>query len=251
MRLRGSMCVGEERPATAGAARDRHRPHRHRPGRDDPLPPRRLARQARAAGDVAARGSPRAPAAGAHARADRRLLPRARACRGGRTRATTASSTRVRACATVCCRRSTRCTPRRGRTCCAPPGCCARRPRCSTPLSTPSWAGESSIAIERLRELPAALARLVVVRLAEQVAGTYVPQAGARVQEILDLARARRARRAARRRAGGRCDRGWPPAHGEAAAALLSSPRLPRVASSPERVGPSARLPATRSRPRC
>ncbi len=48
--------------------------------------------------------------------------------------------------------------------------------------------GESSIAIERLRALPAALARLVVVRLAEQVAGTYVPQAGARVQEILALA---------------------------------------------------------------
>jgi tRNA(Ile)-lysidine synthase len=48
--------------------------------------------------------------------------------------------------------------------------------------------GEASIAIERLRALPAALARLVVVRLAERTAGTYVPQAGARVQEILDLA---------------------------------------------------------------
>jgi len=49
--------------------------------------------------------------------------------------------------------------------------------------------GASSIAIERLQALPAALARLVVVRLAEQTAGTYVPQAGARVQEILALAR--------------------------------------------------------------
>ncbi|HXB65115.1 MAG TPA: tRNA lysidine(34) synthetase TilS [Solirubrobacteraceae bacterium] len=48
--------------------------------------------------------------------------------------------------------------------------------------------GESSIAIGRLRELPPALARLVVVRLAERVAGTYVPQAGARVDEILALA---------------------------------------------------------------
>jgi tRNA(Ile)-lysidine synthase len=47
---------------------------------------------------------------------------------------------------------------------------------------------ESSIAIERLEALPAALARLVVVRLAERAAGTYVPQAGARVGEILDLA---------------------------------------------------------------
>ncbi len=49
--------------------------------------------------------------------------------------------------------------------------------------------GESSIAVERLAELPTALARLVVVRLAEQAAGTYVPQAGARVGEILALAR--------------------------------------------------------------
>ncbi len=49
--------------------------------------------------------------------------------------------------------------------------------------------GASSIAVERLAELPAALARLVVVRLAEQAAGTYVPQAGARVGEILALAR--------------------------------------------------------------
>lgn len=49
--------------------------------------------------------------------------------------------------------------------------------------------GAASIATERLAALPAALARLVVVRLAEQTAGTYVPQAGARVGEILDLAR--------------------------------------------------------------
>ena len=50
-------------------------------------------------------------------------------------------------------------------------------------------AGQRRIAIARLRELPAALARLVVVRLAEQAADTYVPQAGARVEEILALGR--------------------------------------------------------------
>jgi tRNA(Ile)-lysidine synthase len=49
-------------------------------------------------------------------------------------------------------------------------------------------AGRDSIAIARLAQLPAALARMVVVRLAERAAGTYVPQAGARVQEILALA---------------------------------------------------------------
>jgi tRNA(Ile)-lysidine synthase len=48
--------------------------------------------------------------------------------------------------------------------------------------------GGSSIAVARLRELPPALARLVVIRLAEDVAGTFVPQAGERVAEILALA---------------------------------------------------------------
>jgi tRNA(Ile)-lysidine synthase len=49
--------------------------------------------------------------------------------------------------------------------------------------------GRGSIAIARLAELPAALARLVVVRLAEDAVGDYVPQAGDRVGEILSLAR--------------------------------------------------------------
>ncbi len=49
--------------------------------------------------------------------------------------------------------------------------------------------GRTSIAIERLRELPAALARMVVVSLAESASGTYVPQAGERVAEILALGR--------------------------------------------------------------
>jgi tRNA(Ile)-lysidine synthase len=49
--------------------------------------------------------------------------------------------------------------------------------------------GERSIALERLGELPRALARLVVIGLAEDAAGTYVPQAGDRVQEILELGR--------------------------------------------------------------
>jgi tRNA(Ile)-lysidine synthase len=49
-------------------------------------------------------------------------------------------------------------------------------------------AGGQGIAIARLRQMPAALARMVLVRLAEDAAGTYVPQAGARVGEILELA---------------------------------------------------------------
>jgi tRNA(Ile)-lysidine synthase len=49
--------------------------------------------------------------------------------------------------------------------------------------------GQGNIALSRLREMPTALARLVVVRLAEQATGAYVPQAGARVQELLALGR--------------------------------------------------------------
>jgi tRNA(Ile)-lysidine synthase len=49
--------------------------------------------------------------------------------------------------------------------------------------------GGRRIALDRLAELPDALARLVVVRLAEQAADAYVPQAGARVAELLALGR--------------------------------------------------------------
>ncbi len=49
--------------------------------------------------------------------------------------------------------------------------------------------GSESIAIERLAQLHPALARLIVVRLAEEVAGALVPQAGERVGEILALGR--------------------------------------------------------------
>jgi tRNA(Ile)-lysidine synthase len=56
-------------------------------------------------------------------------------------------------------------------------------------LVSEELAGGSTIAIERLEQLPAALARMVVVRLAEDAAGTYVPQAGERVQELIELGR--------------------------------------------------------------
>jgi tRNA(Ile)-lysidine synthase len=48
--------------------------------------------------------------------------------------------------------------------------------------------GKASISARCLRELPPALARLVVIRLAEDAAGAFVPQAGERVAEILALA---------------------------------------------------------------
>jgi tRNA(Ile)-lysidine synthase len=47
--------------------------------------------------------------------------------------------------------------------------------------------GKEGIAVARLAELHPALARLVVVHLAEEAAGELVPQAGARVEEILAL----------------------------------------------------------------
>jgi tRNA(Ile)-lysidine synthase len=56
-------------------------------------------------------------------------------------------------------------------------------------LVAETLAGGRSIALVRLEDLRRALARLVVVSLAEQAAGTYVPQAGDRVEEILELGR--------------------------------------------------------------
>jgi tRNA(Ile)-lysidine synthase len=56
-------------------------------------------------------------------------------------------------------------------------------------LVTAELDGRAGIAIDRLRELPPALARLVVIRLAEDAAGTFVPQAGERVGELIALGR--------------------------------------------------------------
>ena len=49
-------------------------------------------------------------------------------------------------------------------------------------------AGRRRIALTRLAELPAALARLVVIRLAEDAAGEPVPGVGGRLRELLALA---------------------------------------------------------------
>ncbi len=56
-------------------------------------------------------------------------------------------------------------------------------------LVSAELAGARTIDVERLAALAPALARLVLIRLAEQATGTYVPQAGDRVQEIVDLGR--------------------------------------------------------------
>jgi tRNA(Ile)-lysidine synthase len=47
--------------------------------------------------------------------------------------------------------------------------------------------GRDHVALDHLRALPPALARLIVVRLAEDAAGTLVPRAASRTQEILAL----------------------------------------------------------------
>jgi len=48
--------------------------------------------------------------------------------------------------------------------------------------------GEGSISLSRLSELPPALARLVLVRMAEERSGELVPTAGHRLEEVLALA---------------------------------------------------------------
>jgi tRNA(Ile)-lysidine synthase len=50
-------------------------------------------------------------------------------------------------------------------------------------------ADAQSISVERLAALPPALARMVVVRLAERAAGRLAPQAGERVAELVELGR--------------------------------------------------------------
>ncbi len=85
--------------------------------------------------------------------------------------------------------------------------------------------GRRSIALARLEQMPKALARLVVVRLAEDAAGTYVPQAGGRVQEILALGRrGGRAELHVGGQAGAVIDRG-----------LLEMVKLPPRAVAPDR----------------
>jgi tRNA(Ile)-lysidine synthase len=54
--------------------------------------------------------------------------------------------------------------------------------------------GGETVTIERLAAMPPALARLVVIRLAETATGAFVPQAGDRVGELIELGR--RTRRA-------------------------------------------------------
>jgi tRNA(Ile)-lysidine synthase len=47
--------------------------------------------------------------------------------------------------------------------------------------------GRSDVEMARLAELPSALARQLTIRLAERAAGTFVPQAGERVGELIEL----------------------------------------------------------------
>ena len=109
--------------------------------------------------------------------------------------------------------------------------------------------GQGGIALARLREMPSALARMVVVRLAEQAAGSYVPQAGSRVQELLALGR--RGGRAELHVGGqgGRSDRGWRVADGSPAAACRER-SCGRGLDSPPWLHPRA-VPTIRSLARC
>ena len=88
--------------------------------------------------------------------------------------------------------------------------------------------GSERVAIARLQELPAALARMVVVRLAEDAAGTYVPQAGDRVAEIIALGgRGGRAELHVGGQAGAVIENGW-----------LRMVRLPPRAEPPASAAP-------------
>ena len=114
------------------------------------------------------------PAAAVDSRA-RRPRPTAASagCGGARTRATPPTRTRATGSAPNWCRRCGGSTRRRRTTCSRWPGSCATRPRCST--SSSMRCSGAGVSVDALRELPAALRRLVVQRLADQAAGGFAP----------------------------------------------------------------------------
>ena len=100
--------LGARRPlrgcCTTGAAawrRDRHRPHRRRSGRDDPLPARLLAEPPRAAGHAPPRRAAGAPACSASPASRRPPTARSAVSPGATTRPTPSRRMRATACATV------------------------------------------------------------------------------------------------------------------------------------------------------
>ena len=109
--------------------------------------------------------------------------------RGARTPATRRPRSPATACATSCCRRCARSTPRPRPTCCARSRCCATRPPCSTRSSTPRSPRRAiRRALQALRGLPPALRRLAVQRLADRTVGGQAPAIGHRTAEVLALA---------------------------------------------------------------
>ena len=110
-------------------------------------------------------------------------------CAGARTRATSLTRTRAPASAAelVPALRE-RPSRRPRRTCWRWPRSCATRPTCSTALvDEVLQAAGASCRSPALRELPAALARLVVQRLADGRSGAPAPGAARRLEEILAL----------------------------------------------------------------
>ena len=106
---------------------------------------------------------------------------RARLARGRHQRLDGVRAQRVRHGAR--CRRCARSTRRPRRTSCAPPSCCATRPRCSTCRRRGARRAGDRIALEHLRALPPALARLVRAAARRGRAGGHAPARGARRTE--------------------------------------------------------------------
>ena len=119
-----------------------------------------VARPPRAARDAPRARAARAPAARRHARGDRAPGAARAGCAGARTRATTAAVTRARACATalVPALRAVHPAAEAQRRC-APPRCCATRPRCSTRRRRRRSPAATGSRVEHLRGAAAARSR--------------------------------------------------------------------------------------------
>ena len=183
-------------------------PHRKRSGRDDPLPARRIAGAPRAARDArrARPARPPAAASGHHAGGDRGTGAWRAASPGARTRPISTIASRAGACAADLLPALRAVHPAAEDNVIRTAAILREEAEVLDVVVATALAGRDQIALEHLAELPPALARLVVRRLAEDATGRAVC---ARVSASRRPARARPdglarcRRRGARRRRDG------------------------------------------------
>ena len=193
---------------------DRHRPHRRRPGRDDPLPAGLLAEPPGAARDESPRRQAWCGRCSRFTREQTTAYCEERGLRlARRPDATPSRPTPATGSATASRRRSPRSTRRPARNVLRTAELLRDEAEVLDALvdAELDGAGEAprgTIALQRLAELPPALRRLVVQRLADRAAGRPVPGAARRADQVAALRRTGTRDARPRRRRRGRSSSG-------------------------------------------